>query len=142
LGYHYALHRQSQQLEKDKIEIRKRQESVSIASKAFLAERNNASHTNNGRHHRHGSRVDNLGHAERRSLSRNLDSSFLSVNERGNIIPKTPKAVLVAAQAYLYTTQPTPGDPRTQTNLHQTILGLLLLRQHFLSKASQPKISS
>jgi hypothetical protein len=32
--------------------------------------------------------------------------------------------------------------PRTRTNLHQTSLGLLLLRQHFLSKASQPEISS
>jgi hypothetical protein len=44
-------------------------------------------------------------------LSRNLDSSFLSVDERGNIIPKTPEVALVAAQAYLFTTQPTPEDP-------------------------------
>jgi hypothetical protein len=107
LGYNYSLHRQAQQLEKEKREIRKRQESVSAASKAFQAERNNASHTNNARHHRHGSRIDNLGHTERRSLSQNLDSSFLSVDDRGNIIPKTPEAILIAAHAYLFTTQPT-----------------------------------
>jgi hypothetical protein len=45
-------------------------------------------------------------------LARNLESSFLSVDERGNIIPKTPEAALVVVQAYLFTTQPTPGDPR------------------------------
>jgi hypothetical protein len=38
LGYHYALHRQSHQLEKEKkSEIRRRRESVSAASKAFRA---------------------------------------------------------------------------------------------------------
>jgi hypothetical protein len=68
----------------------------------------------------HGSRIDNLGHADKRSLSRNLDSSFLSVDERGNIIPKTPEAALVAAQAYLFTTHPTPGDPRE--HMHRAAL--------------------
>jgi hypothetical protein len=96
----------------EKSKIRKRQESVSAASKASRAKHNNASYTNNDRHHRHGSRVDNLEHTDRRNLTQNLDSSFLSVDERGNIIPKMPEAALVAAQAYLFTTQPTPRDPR------------------------------
>jgi hypothetical protein len=74
--------------------------------------RSNASYTNNRRHNRHGLRVQNLEHSDRRNLSRNLDSSFLSVDEKGNIMPKAPEAALVAAQAYLYTTQPNPGDPR------------------------------
>jgi hypothetical protein len=82
-------------MEKEKSKIRRRRESLSAASKAFRAERSNASHTNNGTHRRHGSQVDNLEHANRRSLSRNLDSSFLSVDKRENIIPKTPEAVLV-----------------------------------------------
>jgi hypothetical protein len=69
LGYHYALHRQSQKLEKEKSEIRKRRESVNAASKAFHAERSNASYTNIGRHHRHGSRMDNLEYADKRNLS-------------------------------------------------------------------------
>jgi hypothetical protein len=77
---------------------------VSAASKAIHEARNNASHTNSGRHNRHGSRVDNLEHSNRRNLSRNLDSSFLLVDEQGNIMLKTPEAALVAAQAYLYTT--------------------------------------
>jgi hypothetical protein len=89
---------------------------VSASSKAIHEARSNASHTNSRRYNKHGSRVDNLEHSYRRNLSRNLDSSFLLVDERGNIMPKTPEAALVAAQAYLYTTQPTPGDPREHMN--------------------------
>jgi hypothetical protein len=70
--------------------------------------------------------MDNLEYTDRRNLSQNLDSSFLSVNEQGNIIPKTPEAALIVAQAYLFTTQPTPGDPRE--NIHRAALqGLGLL---------------
>jgi hypothetical protein len=117
VGYHYALHRQSKQLEREKSEISKRRELVSAVSKAFHKAHSNASHTNIGRH---GSRVDNLKHSDRRSLARNRDSSFLSVDERGNIMPKTPEAALVAAQAYLYTMQPTPRDPRE--HMHRATL--------------------
>jgi hypothetical protein len=54
-GYLYALHRQARQLAKEKSEIRKKRESVSAASKAMHEACNNASHTNNMRHNRHGS---------------------------------------------------------------------------------------
>jgi hypothetical protein len=105
LGYHYALRNQSKQLEKERSEIRRRRDSTIAASVALHAECSNASYTNSRRHHRHGSRVENLEHSDRRNISRNLDSSFLSVDEQGNIIPKTPEAALVAAQTYLYTTR-------------------------------------
>jgi hypothetical protein len=64
--------------------------------------------------------MDNLKYADRRNRSWNLDSSFLSVNEKGNIIPKTPEAALMAVQAYLFTTQPTLGDPRE--HMHRAAL--------------------
>jgi hypothetical protein len=112
LGYRYALRQQSKQLARERSEIQKRKD-LAIAARAALHKAcNDASYTNSKRHHRHGSRVENLKHSERQSLSKNLDSSFLSVNEQGNIIPKTPDAVLVAAQTYLYTTRPSPGNPR------------------------------
>jgi hypothetical protein len=112
LGYHYALQRQSRQLAKERSEIQNRRDSTIATSAALHKVRNNASHTNSKRHNRHGSRVNNLEHSDRRNLSRNLDSSFVSVDEQGNIMPKTPKAVLMAAQTYLYITQPNPRDPR------------------------------
>jgi hypothetical protein len=65
-GYHCALHRQARQLAKERSEIRKRRESVSTASKAMHEACSNASHTNSRRHSRHGSRVKNLEHLDRR----------------------------------------------------------------------------
>jgi hypothetical protein len=115
LGYHYALRQQSKQLARERCEIQKRKDSAiaaSAPSAALHKARSDASYTNSKRHHRHESRVENLKHSERRSLSKNLDSSFLSVDEQGNIIPKTPEAALVVAQTYLYMTRPSPGDPR------------------------------
>jgi hypothetical protein len=110
---------------------------VSAASKAFHKSCSNTSHTNSGRHNRHSSRVDNLEHADRRNLSRNLASSSLSVDERGNIMPKTPEAALVVAQAYLYTTQPTPRDPRE--HMHRaTLQGLRLVGSKLTAREEEP----
>jgi hypothetical protein len=111
LGYHYALRQQAKQLAKEKIEIQKRKDSAIVASDAARRAHSDASYTNR-RHHRHGSRYENLEYSERQSISKNLDSSFVSVDEQGNIIPKTLEAALVAAQAYLHTTRPNPGDRR------------------------------
>jgi hypothetical protein len=74
---------------------------------------------------------ENLGHSERQSISKNLDSSFLSVNDQGNIIPKTPEAALVAAQAYLHTTRANRGDPRE--HMHRAALNGLKMVGNKLS---------
>jgi hypothetical protein len=65
LGYHYALQKQSKHLERERSEIRRRRDSAIEASTAFHVERNNASYTNNRRHRRHGSRVENLEYSDR-----------------------------------------------------------------------------
>jgi hypothetical protein len=98
LGYHYLLRQQAKQLAKERIEIQKRKDSAIAASDAARKARSDASYTNR-RHYRRGSRYENLEYSDRQSISRNLNSSFLSVDEQGNIIPKTPEAALVAAQA-------------------------------------------
>jgi hypothetical protein len=133
LGYHYALRKQSKQLEKERSEIRRRRYSAIEASAALRAEHINASYTNSRRHRRHRSRVENLEHSDRRNISRNLDSYFLSVDEQGYIIPKTPEAALVAAQTYLYTTRPSPGDPRE--HMHRAALqGLRMVGNKLTAK--------
>jgi hypothetical protein len=131
LGYHYALRQQAKQLAKEKIEIQKRKDSAIAASNAARRARSDASHTNTRRNRRHGSRYDNLEYSERQSISKNLDLSFLSVDEQGNIIPKTPEAALVAAQAYLFTTRPSPGDPRE--HMHRAALNGLKMVGNKLS---------
>jgi hypothetical protein len=133
LGYHYALRQQSKQLTRERSEIQKRKYSSIAASIALHNARSDASYTDNKRHRRHGSRVENLEHSERRNLSKNLDSSFLSVDEQDNIIPKTPEAALVVAQTYLYTTRPSPGDPRE--HMHQAALqGLRMVGNKLTAK--------
>jgi hypothetical protein len=130
LGYHYTLRQQAKQLAKERIEIQKRKDSAIAASDAARRARSDASYTNR-RHHQHGSRYENLEYSERQSILKNLDSSFLSVDEQGNIIPKTPEAALVAAQAYLHTTRPNPGDPRE--HMHRTALNGLKMVGNKLS---------
>jgi hypothetical protein len=103
---------------------------VIAASDAARRARSDASYTNR-RHHRHRSRYENLEYSERQSISKNLDSSFLSVDEQGNIIPKTPEAALVAAQAYMQTTRPNPGDPRE--HMHRAALNGLKMVGNKLS---------
>jgi hypothetical protein len=136
LGYHYALQRQSRQIAKQRSEIQKRRDSAIAARAALHEARSNASHTNSRRHNRLGSQVENFEHSDRRNLSRNLDSSFLSVDEQGNIMPKTPEATLVAAQTYVYTTQPNPGDPRE--HMHRAALqGLRLVGNKLTAKEEE-----
>jgi hypothetical protein len=136
LGYHYALRQQSKQLAKERIEIQKRRDSAITASDAYHKARSDASYTNSKRHRRHGSRFENLKYSERQSLSKNLDSSFLSVDEQGNIIPKTPEAALLAAQAYLHKTLPNPGDPRE--HMHRAALqGLKMVGNKLSAKEEE-----
>jgi hypothetical protein len=136
LGYHYALRQQSKQLARERSKIQKRKDSTIAASIAFHKARSDAPYTNSRRHHRHGSRVENLEYSERQSLSKNLDSSFLSVNEQGNIIPKKLEAALVAAQTYLYMTRPSLGDPRE--HMHRAALqGLRMVGNKLTAKEEQ-----
>jgi hypothetical protein len=136
LGYHYALRKQSKQLARKRSKIQKRRDSAIAASIALHKARSDASYIDSKRHRRHGSRVENLEYSERQNLSKNLDSSFLSVDEQGNIISKTPEAALVAAQTYLYTTRPSPGDPRE--HMHRaTLQGLRMVGNKLTAKAEE-----
>jgi hypothetical protein len=84
LGYHYALRQQAKQLAKESIEIQKRKDSAIAASDAARRARSDVSYTNR-RNHRHGSRYENLEYSDRQSISKNLDSFFLSVDKQGNV---------------------------------------------------------
>jgi hypothetical protein len=131
LGYHYALRQQAKQLAQEKIEIQRRKDSAIAASNAARKARSDASYSNARKNRRHGSRYDNLEYSDMQSISKNLESSFLLVDEQVNIIPKTPEAALVAAQAYLLTTRPNLGDPRE--HMHIAALNGLSMVGHKLS---------
>jgi hypothetical protein len=54
-----------------------------------------------------------------------------------DFVQETPEAALVAAQAYLLTTQPEPGDPREQ--MHQAAIRSLGLVEDMLRKHPSEK---
>jgi hypothetical protein len=68
LGYYYALRQQAKPLAKERIKIQKRKDSAIVASDAARRARSDASYTNK-RHHRYGSRYENLEYSERQSIS-------------------------------------------------------------------------
>jgi hypothetical protein len=80
-----------------KSEIRRWHESANQASRILWEECSNASHTDRGRHCAPERNREDTEHGNMENPMQNLDLSFLSINERGNIIPKTPEAALVAA---------------------------------------------
>jgi hypothetical protein len=51
-------------------------------------------------------------------------------------MPKTPKAALVAAQTYLYTTQPNPEDPREHMH-REALQGLILVGNKLIAKEEE-----
>jgi hypothetical protein len=58
--------------------------------------------------------------------------------EEEDFIQETPEAALVAAQAYLLTTQPEPGDPRE--HMHQaTIRSLGLVENRLMGNLPEGK---
>ena len=72
---------------------------------------------------RHATRLNRVNEDSRSEMTRSLDLSFMSLNDCGNVIPKTPAAAILAATTYLQVTQPPEDDPRAEQH-RQTILGL------------------
>jgi hypothetical protein len=49
---------------------------------------------------------------ERENLIQNLDMSFMLIDTRGHIIPKTPEAGYMVTHAFIFASEPPAGDPR------------------------------
>jgi hypothetical protein len=108
---------------REKSELRRSHESASTTRRIQWEECAHASQSGGGGHWKPESNRREPEQPNRENHTQNHDSSFLSVDEIGNIMPKTPEAALVAAQAYLLTTQLTPGDPRE--SIHQAAIKVL-----------------
>jgi hypothetical protein len=82
----------------------------------------------------------------RRTIARIVEESYMkspSANppkEEEEFVQETPKAALVAAQAYLLTTQPKPGDP--WEHMHQAaIRSLGLVEDKLRGNVSENKLT-
>jgi hypothetical protein len=135
IGYQYALHQHKKKLREEKDEFRRSQENNSMSSGAYWDEYNEASESSGERHKdpKHSRRT--IAWARKESHVRSI-SAHPSDDEE-DFMQETPEAVLVAAQAYLLTTQPELGDPRE--HMHQAAIRSLGLVEDRLRKHSPEK---
>jgi hypothetical protein len=115
MGYQYALHQHKKKLLQEKSKLRRSHESNSESSRLQWEEYSETSESSEERHREPKHNRRRTGWSGK--ASRN---SFVAVDEEKNIMQDTPEAALVAAQAYLLTTQPEPGDPRE--SMHQAAI--------------------
>jgi hypothetical protein len=127
MGYQYALHQHKKKLREEKDEYRRSQEKNYVSS--------DASESSGERHRdpKHSRRITAWAREESRIKSISAHPS----DDEEDFVQETPEAALVAAQAYLLTTQPEPRDPRE--HMHQTAIRSLGLVEDRLRKHPREK---
>jgi hypothetical protein len=118
MGYKYALHQHKNKLWEEKSELRRSQENKSASSRSYWEEYSEMSDSNEERHRepKHSRRRTERPRKEDRTKS----IKTLLPDEEEDFIQEMPEVALVAAQAYLLTTQPEPRDPRE--HMHQAAI--------------------
>jgi hypothetical protein len=123
MGYQYALHQRRKKLRQERDMIMRSPDYNSTSSGGYWDEYSDSSESSMERHR-------DPKHC-RRTTARAAEGSYTkspSANppeEEEEFMQETPEAALVAAQAYLLTTQPKSGDPRE--HMHQAAIRSLRL---------------
>jgi hypothetical protein len=118
MGYQYALHQRRKKLREERDMFIRSQDNNSTSSGGYWDEYSDASESSMERHRdpKHSRRI----------TARTIEESYtksLSAHpsdEEEDFVQEAPEAALVAAQAYLLTTQLKPGDPRE--HMHQAAI--------------------
>jgi hypothetical protein len=137
MGYQYALHQHKKKLWEEKSEIRRSQENNSASSRSYWDEYSETSDSSEEIHRK-------SKHSRRTSWPRKEDyGKSISIplsHEEEDFIQEMPEATLVAAQAYLLTTQSEPRDP--QEHMHQVAIKSLGLVGDKLKQKCFEKMST
>jgi hypothetical protein len=130
MGYQYALHQHRKKLRKKKDELSRSQENYSMSSGAYWDEYSDESESSRESHRdpKHSRRTTAWARDESHAKSIRKHPS----DNEEDFVQETPEAALVAAQAYLLTTQPEPGDP--WEHMHQAAIQSLGLVEDKLRK--------
>jgi hypothetical protein len=136
MGYQYALHQGRKKLRQERDMITRSPYYNSTPSKGYWSEYTNSSESSMERHkdpkHNRRTTAHVVEESNMRSLSENQPK------EEEEFVQETPEAALIAAQAYLLTTQPKPGDPWEQ--MHQAaIRSLGLVEEKLRGNISKKK---
>jgi hypothetical protein len=123
MGYQYALHQHKKKLREERDMFRRNRDDDSTSSGGYWNEYSDASESSMERHKdpKHNRRT--IAQVREESYAKN--QSAQQSEEEEDFIQETLEAALVAAQAYLLTTQPEPGDP--QEHIHQATIRSLRL---------------
>ena len=78
---------------------------------------------------------------DRNNVTRNLEASFMSVDEQGIPIPKTASGVLMSVATYLQATQPPESDPRAALH-RQQIKFLSTMGTTLIPEEPQPAVTA
>jgi hypothetical protein len=115
MGYQYALHQHRKKLREEKDMFMRSQENNSVSNGEYWDEYSDASESSIERHRdpKHSRRTTAWAREESHTKSISTHPS----DDEEDFVQETPEAALVAAQAYLLTTQLKLGDP--QEHMHQ-----------------------
>jgi hypothetical protein len=118
MGYQYALHQRREKLREEKDIFMRSQDNNSASNGGYWDEYNDASESSIERRRdpKHSRRTTTWIREESHTKSISAHPS----DEEEDFMQETPEAALVAAQVYLLTTQPKPGDPRER--MHQAAI--------------------
>jgi hypothetical protein len=138
-AYQYRLARAAREMQKQKEELDKRKVAADNSSKrrAGLSAMSGTSH-NNGqpRGHKSRPRMPNIPANDR--VIRDLDMSFMTMDTRGRLVPKTPEAAYIAAHTYMMATKPTEDDPRYSA-FQTAMAGMGMIGAVVADKGSTPR---
>jgi hypothetical protein len=110
MGYQYTLHQHKKKLREEKSERRRSQENNSASSGSYLDEYSETSDSSKERHREPKHSRRKIARTREENRAGSISAPLL--DEEENFTQEMPEAALVAAQAYLLTTWPEPGDPR------------------------------
>jgi hypothetical protein len=118
MGYQYALHQCRKKLREEKDMFMRSQDNNITSSGGYWDEYSDASESSIERRRdpKHSRRTT----AQTREESHTKSESAHPSDEEEDFVQETPEAALIAARAYLLTTQPKPGDP--QEHMHQAAI--------------------
>jgi hypothetical protein len=118
MGYQYALHQCRKKLREERDMFMRSRGDDSMSSGEYWDEYSDASESSMERHKdpKHNRRT--TAHVVEESYMRSPSAN--QPEEEEEFVQETPEAALIAAQAYLLTTQPKTFDPREQ--MHQATI--------------------
>jgi hypothetical protein len=136
MGYQYALHQHKKKLRKERDMFMRSRDDNSTSSGGYWDEYSDASEYSMERRRdpKHNKRTT----AQTREESYAKSLSAQQSEEEEDFMQETPEVALIAAQTYLLTTQPEPGDP--WEHMHQAaIRSLRLIEDKLMGKLPEEK---